>query len=254
MAMDTDVPIIDTAIQGWRDAMAAREKMPTLFWVAIAVMIGLGLLHFLSGVWLFLPLLSGVVFSVAQALALTPLAIAVHRFVLLDEIHDSYDFAPGDPRFQKFFVFTIALELLGAIPQVIAYLFAAVSTFLSSIVLLVLAVVTTIVAVRTVILFPSIAVDATGAEWRNAMADTKGQSWSVFFVLVCAVLPASVVSIVVVALFSASWLLTLVVLGFILPVITVFMVAAVAAAVSRLFAAYANQLGQPTNLHLRAVV
>jgi len=254
MAMDTDVPIIDTAIQGWRDAVAAREKMPTLFWVAIAVMIGLGLLHFLSGVWLFLPLLSGVVFSVAQALALTPLAIAVHRFVLLDEIHDSYDFAPGDPRFQKFFVFTIALELLGAIPQVIAYLFAAVSTFLSSIVLLVLAVVTTIVAVRTVILFPSIAVDATGAEWRNAMADTKGHSWSVFFVLVCAVLPASVASIVVVALFSASWLLTLVVLGFILPVITVFMVAAVAAAVSRLFAAYANQLGQPTNLHLRAVV
>ncbi len=254
MAMDTDVPIIDTAVQGWRDAVAAREKMPTLFWVAIAAMIGLGLLHFLSGVWLFLPLLSGVVFSVARALALTPHAIAVHRFVLLGEAHDNYDFAPADPRFQKFFVFTIALELLGVIPAIVASVFAFVAFALFWIVFLVLAIGAAIVTVRTVILFPSIAVDSTGAEWRNAVEDTKGHSWSVFFVLVCAVLPASVVSIVVVALFSASWLLSLVVQTFILPVITVFTVAAVAAAVSRLFAAYANQLGQPTNLHVRAAI
>lgn len=254
MANNTDVPIIDTAIQGWRDAVAAREKMPTLFWVAIAVMIALGVLHFLASVWIFLPLVSGVVFSLAQALALTPLAIAVHRFVLLDEVRDFYDFAPGDPRFQKFFIFTIALEVLGAIPRLIAYLFLYVSPVLSSIVLLILGIGTTIIAVRTVILFPSIAVDATGAEWRNAMADTKGHSWRVFFVLVCAVVPASVVAIVVLALFRESWVLTLIVLGLILPVITVFMVAAVAAAVSRLFAAYANQLGRPSNLYLRAAV
>jgi hypothetical protein len=250
MAMDTDVPIIDTAVQGWRDAVAAREKMPTLFWVATAVMIGLGLLHWLMG----MSLIALIVFSVARALALTPLAIAVHRFVLLDEVRDAYDFAPSDPRFQKFFVYAIALVVLFGIPWLVADLFGFVSGFLASIVRLVLAVAAAIVLVRTVILFPAIAVDATGAEWRNAMADTEGHSWSVFLVLVCAIVPASVVSIVVVALFSASWLLSLVVQGFILPVITVFMVAAVAAAVSRLFAAYANQLGRPTNVHLRAAV
>ena len=246
MAMDTDVPIVDTAIQGWRDAMAAREKMPTLFWVALAVMIGLGLLHFLAGMWL----IANIVFSLARALALTPLAIAVHRFVLLGEVHDAYDFAPTDPRFQKFFLYAVALEVLGAVPRIIA----AVSPIFSSIILLALSIAALIVLVRTVMLFPSIAVDSTGAEWRNAMEDSKGHSWSVFLVLVCSALPASLVAIVVLALFSASWLLTLLVVGFVLPGITVFMVAAVAAAVSRLFAAYANLLGRPSNLSLRAAV
>jgi len=254
MAMNTDVPIIDTAIQGWRDAVAAREKMPTLFWVAIAVMIGLGLLHFLSGVWIFLPLLSGVVFSIARGLALTPLAIAVHRFVLLGEVRDDYDFAPSDPRFQKFFMYVVALQILAVIPAIIAFLFAFVLPALFWIVHLVLLIGVAVVAVRTMILFPSIAVDSTGAEWRNAMADTEGRAWSVFLVLVCAIVPASVVAIVVVALFSASWLLSLLVQALVLPVITVMTVAALAAAVSRLFAAYANQLGQPSNLHLRAAV
>jgi hypothetical protein len=252
--MDTDVPIVDTAIQGWRDAVAAREKMPTLFWVAIAAMIGLGLLRFLLGVWVLPPLVNSVIFALAEALALTPFAIAIHRFVLLDEAHDTYDFAPDDPRFQKFVVYAVALAILSLVPSFIGDLFGFVSVFLASIVRLALAIAAAIVLVRTMILFPSIAVDSSRAEWRNAMADTKGHSWNVFLVLLCVALPASVVAFVVLALFSASWLLGLVVAGFVVPVIKVFMVAATAAAVSRLFAAYADQLGQPTGLHLRAAV
>ena len=45
MAMNTDVSIIDTAIQSWRDAASAREKMPILFWIAIGILIALGILH-----------------------------------------------------------------------------------------------------------------------------------------------------------------------------------------------------------------
>ena len=45
MAFTTDIPVIETAVQGWRDAMAARERMPMLFWIAGAVVIGLGILH-----------------------------------------------------------------------------------------------------------------------------------------------------------------------------------------------------------------
>ncbi len=159
MATGTDVPIVDTAIQGWRDAIAAREKMPTLFWVAIVAMIGLGLVHFILAVWLSLPLIGRLALLVVQPLILTPFAIAIHQFVLLGEVRDNFDFAPSEPRFQKFFGYMIALELLGVIPRIIAFLVAALSFFLSSIVWLILAVVAAVIAVRTVILFPAIALD-----------------------------------------------------------------------------------------------
>ena len=254
MANTSDMPIIETAIQAWRDAAAAREKMPMLFWTAIAILIALSILHMLLGGWGSFAFVLGVIFAVAQALALTPLAIAVHRFVLLGEVQDRYDFAPSDPRFQKFFLFTIALEVLGAIPQIIAFLFAIVAPFLAPFVLLILGIGAAIVGVRTAILFPSIAVDAPGADWRNALADAKGHSWRIFFVLFCVALPAVVVEFVLIAIFSWASLLAAIVLALIVPAITVFLVAAVAAAASRLYAAYANQLGRPANPYMRAAV
>jgi hypothetical protein len=246
MAMNTDVSIIDTAIQSWRDAASAREKMPNLFWIAIGILIALGILHQLIGGYLLV--VGAMVFSIAQALALTPLAISVHRFVLLGEARDSYDFAPGDPRFQKFFIFTIALEILGAMPSIIALPFLFIAPFLYSLVVLVLGILAAIVAVRNVMLFPSIAVDSAGADWSNAMADSKRHSWRIFFVLLCTVLPAVVLEPVLVALFSWISVLHVIVFALIIPIITVFVIAAAAAAASRLFSAYANRLGRPLNL------
>jgi hypothetical protein len=244
--MNADVSIIDTAMQAWRDAASAREKMPNLFWIAIGILVVLGILHGLIG-GNFLIVVS-IIFSIAQALALTPLAIAVHRFVLLGEARDAYDFAPGDPRFQKFFMFTIALEILGALPSIIALPFLFIAPFLYSLVVLVLAIVAAIVAVRTVMLFPSIAIDSAGADWRNALADSKGHSWRIFFVLLCTVLPAVVIEAIVVAIFSWVWVLSMIAFAIVIPIITVFVIAAAAAAASRLFSAYANQLGRPSNL------
>jgi hypothetical protein len=250
--MNTDVSIIDTAMQSWRDAASAREKMPNLFWIAIGILVVLGILHGLIG-GNFLIVVS-IVFSIAQALALTPLAIAVHRFVLLGEARDSYDFAPGDPRFQKFFIFTIALEILGALPSIVALPLLFIAPFLYSLVVLVLAIVAAIIAVRTVMLFPSIAVDSAGADWRNALADSKGHSWRIFFVLLCTVLPAVVIEAIVVAIFTWVWVLSVIAFAIIIPIITVFVIAAAAAAASRLFSAYANQLGRPSNLTSRVAV
>jgi hypothetical protein len=250
--MNTDVSIMDTAVQAWRDVLAARAKMPTLFWIAIGVMIALGVLHELIGIHFLI--VATIVFSIAQALALTPLAIAVHRFVLLGEARDAYDFAPGDARFQKFFLFTIALEILGAVPSLFALPFLLVAVFLYSLVALALTIAVAIIAVRTIMLFPSIAVDSAGAEWRNALADSKGHSWRIFFVLLCTVLPAVVAEIVIVAVFSWIPVLNVIVLALVVPVIAVCVIAAAAAAASRLFAAYANQLGRPTNLYSGAAV
>jgi hypothetical protein len=241
--MSADIAIVETAVQGWRDALAARAKMPTLFWVALAVLIGLSIVEGLLGGYL--GYVAGVIFGLAQAAAATPLAIAVHRFVLLGEARDSYDFNPGDARFQKFFLFTIALEILGAIPSIGGLLFLAFAPLLGSLVMLVLSIVVAIVAVRCAILFPSIALDSPGADWRNALADSKGHSWRIFLVLLCTVLPGSIAAILVVTIFSWSLLSAAIVIALILPAILVFTVAATAAAASRLYAAYANQLGRP---------
>ena len=252
MAVTAKVPIIETAVQAWRDAAIARERMPTLFWIAIAVLFGLNILQSLLGGWGAASFVGGVIFALAQALALTPVAIAVHRFILLDEARDRYDFAPGDPRFQKFFLFTIALEALGAIPRIVAFLLAIVAPLLAPLVLLALAIGAAIIGVRTAILFPSIAIDAPGADWRHAMADAKGHSWRIFLVLLCVVLPAAVIEIVLIALLSWIGLLGAIALGLIVPAVTIAVVAAGAAAASRLYAVYANQLGRPMNFYMRA--
>jgi hypothetical protein len=250
--MSTDVSIIDTAMQSWRDAASAREKMPNLFWVSIGILIALGILHQLIGGYLLV--VGSLVFSIAQALALTPLAISIHRFVLLGEARDSYDFAPGAPRFQRFFIFTIGLEILGALPSIIALPILLIAPFLYALVVLALAILAAIVAVRNVMLFPSIAVDSAGADWRNAMADAKGHSWRIFFVLLGAVLPAVLLETILVALFSWAWALHVILFALIIPIITVFVIAAAAAAASRLFSAYANQLGRPSNIAPHAAV
>jgi hypothetical protein len=250
MATDTDVPVIETAIQGWRDAMAARERMPMLFWIAGAVVIGLGILHVIVGYGIILSL----IFAIAQAAALTPLAIGVHRFVLLGEAHDGYEFAFGDARFQKFLMYIVALEVLTELPHIIAFPFAFVAGFLHGLVLIVLAVVAAVISVRCMILFAAIAVDAPGADWRNAIADSKGHSWRIFLVLLCTVAPAIIVAAIVMVILGFSLLTAALGVGVIVPAIVVAMTAAAAAAVSRLFAAYSSQLGRPGNLYLRAAV
>ena len=59
--------------------------------------------------------------------------------------------------------------------------------FVLGCILYVLAVI--VVTLRLIVLFPAIAVDAPGATWRNAMADTKGNAWRILFIGLLASLP-----------------------------------------------------------------
>jgi hypothetical protein len=253
MAMGTDLPVIETAMQGWRDAMAARERMPMLFWIGGGVVIGLGIVDVILG-FLGGGLILSLIFAIALAAALTPVAIGVHRFVLLGEAHDGYDFAFGDARFQKFLMYFVALGVLRELPYIIAFPFAFVAGFLHSLVLLILAIVAAVIAVRCMILFAAIAVDAPGADWRNAIADSKGHSWQIFLTLLCTIVPAVIVIAIVGALLGFSLVTAMLAFAVIIPAIIVALTAAVAAVVSRLFAAYSSQLGRPSNLYLRAAV
>jgi hypothetical protein len=104
-----------------------------------------------------------------------------------------------------------------------------------------------IASVRTIILFPAIAVDAPGATWRNAVSDTKGHGWYIFFLGLTALIPiATVGAIVVVAVLSA--------LGFtlgailVVPLVCLGMIVVLAtmvAVASRLYERLGDRVNQP---------
>jgi hypothetical protein len=109
------------------------------------------------------------------------------------------------------------------------------------------------VILRTLILFPSIAVDAPAAEWRNAMGDTKGHTWRVLFTLFCTMLPLIVFS------FFQLWLLKMemswtirIVTGVMQALVSVIVISVLAAMASHLYAAYAERVGRPPGVARQA--
>jgi hypothetical protein len=250
MAIGAETTVLSAAMSAWREALAARERMPNLFWTAMAGIAILNIVYFALTVMTFEPglvsLLIGLAYAIVHGLLLTPLAIAVHRFVLLNETMSAYKLDTRDPRFVRFFTFLAGLAVVMLIPRLIGDLFGP---FLGGrLVSLILSIVAAIILVRNVILFPAVAVDAPGADWRNAMADTKGHSWRVFFILLCVTLPpAIVVSIVLMVLFAipiVGWVIAVAVQA----AFVALAVAAMAAAASRLYVDYANALGRPMGL------
>jgi hypothetical protein len=261
-------PIVRSAITGWRDAVQAIGNMPVPARVAPFLI----MLAFSAGSFLLVtnlnatgrqpgPELVGLTLAlrIVVTFLVTPVAIAVHRFVLLGEVPGRYALNPSDPRFRRFFGFAAALNLIGAIWLVSAIptkqeLGPATSTTLAFTLLMLLVVIvvvpiTMIVSVRTVILFPAIAIDAADASWRNAMRDSKGHSWRVFFILFATALPALVPTFLLAKLAGAG---AIVWTGMILIVVEAILggltICAVAAVASRLYQAFATSLGRPPSL------
>jgi hypothetical protein len=199
MASDTNPSITNIAFVGWRDALRAISDMtpvvaPT-FVLALIVETGYRVLP-APGLSI-ATMLALLLLIIMQSLVLTPLVIAVHRYVLLDEVTQHYRLNPADPRFQRFFGLTLAIRALWFLPLLFPLLFmpalfiiaARLALFVSIAAALVTVVIVAIVTLRTIILFPAIAIDAPGAGWRNAIDDSKGHTWRLFFAFLLASLP-----------------------------------------------------------------
>jgi hypothetical protein len=258
VANGSSLSVIGSGVTAWRDAFAAFNRMPVLFAAAFAAVLALqalassvipkGPASASSGIGVQL-LEFGV--EIIQGVLLTPLAIAVHRYVLLGEIAGSYRIEPADQRFRRFVLFTVIIQLILGVPN---WLMAATepepgagpSSLLGVIVTFILFVGALIVTLRTLILFPAIAVDAPGATWANALRDTKGHSWLAFFIVLAVGIPALVVFLPI-----YFWLLWpagpsfggLIVFVVLQSVFTLLAIAAFAAMASRLYAAFGHRLG-----------
>ncbi len=241
------------AVTAWRDAFAAAHQMPVVLGVAMLAVFPLDVLSIPIiprkvdaslglGVEIF-SFIAGLV----QGFLLTPVAIAVHRFVLFGEREASYRLEPANPRFRRFFFFTVVIHILIAIPAVVVGLMplGPGSSASGFIMLAVFGVFTAIVMLRTLILFPAIAADAPGAELSNAVRDSKGHSWRILFIVIAVAVP--IVMVYAPMFYWLRWpsepnLGGTVVLVALEAAETVIATAAYAAVASRLFMALADRL------------
>ena len=250
---DAKPAIIETAWQGWRYAFAAFSRMP--------LVLGAGMLLTLVVTLVTFPLmpvgaresgltetLIGLVIGVVQGFLLTPVAIATHRFVLLGELAPRYAPDPKDARFMRFFVFSVVYQLLVVVPATLMQFTDKTSGWLAGLLGFagfVLFIAAMIISLRVLILFPAIAVDARGADWRNALLDSKGHTWRIFFIVLLTALPMLVVAIPL--YYTFAWppgpgVAAATVLSVFQAVIGVLALAAFAAVASRLFAAFSRRL------------
>jgi hypothetical protein len=195
-------PVIETAVIAWRDAFRVIEVMPVVAGIAFVLSLVMSLSIYaintnpyalVGSPWLPIILIGA---SIVQAVLLAPLAIAVHRFVLLGEKTNRYPLDPTSSRYLRFVGFAILVKILWQIPSTIESLIPADSGLAGvvGIPAFVLVITVVIMVVRRAILFPAIAIDAPGATWSKARLDTKGSSWRVAFVFVLTALPILVIN------------------------------------------------------------
>jgi hypothetical protein len=162
---------VGTALRDVREALSALF-MPALIGLVILFAMQILRAPIVTGLTAGPPasktLLIILVYEAVKAFLMTPYAIAVHRFIILGEKTTSYRIAPAETRFRRFFGWSLALLMLVSTPAAISTLFEPGPT--RFVVLVVLSIAATLVVIRAIILFPAVAVDAPGANWRQAMA------------------------------------------------------------------------------------
>jgi hypothetical protein len=242
-------PIIGSAITAWRDALHAVRAMKAVAGIAFLLTMAVSAPEAAVNAYLFsgedggwAKEVTGVVFLAVRNLVATPFAIAVHRHLLLGETMQRYSLDISNPRLLRFFAFVMALDLAFSLP-------GWISPELRSWASVVLFFLVTGVALRCVMIFPAIAVDAAGASLRNAWLDAKGHSWRISWIVLITAAP--IIGIMILGVLLIIWLPGLVekiVVAVIDPLMTFWMITGVAAAASRLYAVYGDRLGRPASL------
>ncbi len=205
--MNPEAPRIWQAVAlAWCDTGRVLRKLPVLTFVALLIVLALELVLFYipTAVWTHVPaILLSAGWLAAHPFFLTPYLIAVHRFIILGETTAIYRLVPTDKRFQRYFVWSLVPAAIMPAASGLIHLISldmSLPSVISTIAAVVALAVMAMVAARIVTLFPAIAVDAPDASWGRAIADTKGNTWRVFSVVLLAILPLAVAGIAVTGL------------------------------------------------------
>lgn len=181
--------VFATAGLAFSDTVRAARAMPTLTAVSSAAAIGYALFNHVAprdgepG---------GLLVGLVSAILMTPIFIAVLRFIIMEDVAPSYRLDLNDARFRAYCAWSFALYLVVQLPTSLATAYlegdqrglAAVAWI----------VVSTAVTVWSILIFPAIAADAPGATLRSALADLRGSFWRVLAVLWGTYLPFLIVA------------------------------------------------------------
>jgi hypothetical protein len=192
------LPIWRLVALSYVDVWRAMRAMPMLFgcaaMIVLAVRVAIQLLPQQIEAGPVFGTLSAIVEDAVQYFCLTPIMVALHRFVIRGDITRSYTVDLGDKAFFPFFAWTMVLSIVWALVSGISELLLArtVAQYVRLInvaVLLTAYAVLVWLALRLMVLFPAIAVGANGATARHAFADTKGDAAKLLAILVLAFIP-----------------------------------------------------------------
>src|SRR5580700_11131068 len=114
------LPIMPTLVAAYRDLGRLLTAMRALMLSAFFIMLATSVAAELVPQRLWDQELTGEALGLAQnaieAFLLTPIIIAIHRFVILDEITPNYMVPIGEPVFGIFFAWLLALKVLIGLP------------------------------------------------------------------------------------------------------------------------------------------
>lgn len=189
------LPVRPTIVAAYRDLGRLLSAMPGLMLCALVIMLasaaGADLVP--GRLWdqQFAGEVLGLVQNAFEALLLTPVVMAIHRFVILDKITRGYTLPIGERVFGVFFGWLFGLKVLiglpfGTLSLAEAFNWSPRAIILAFAVVLIAALT---VVLRLLILLPALAVGAAGATASRALADTNGHVLRILAVLFLALLP-----------------------------------------------------------------
>jgi hypothetical protein len=252
------LPILPTLVAAYRDLGRLLTAMRALMLSAFFIMLATSVAAELVSQRLWDQELAGEALGFAQnaieAFLLTPVVIAIHRFVILDKITSKYTVPLGEPVFGIFFGWLLSLKVLIGLPFDLLGVLQTLNWSLpASTLAFALALIAAVgVLLRLTILLPALAVEAPGATLSHALADTKGHVLRVlalFFLALAPWLGAAIGGVLLLgrgATITGSPLAMLsLVMGGVLQMITLSLTAVIASHAFMALAAQVKRAAQP---------
>lgn len=206
------LPIWRLVTLSYIDVWRALRAMPVLFAFGAMIVLAVRIVaqavpdRFQTG-----PLfgsISIIVQDAVQYFCLTPIMIAIHRFIIRGDVTRSYAVDLGDAAFLPFFAWIMAISIVfsvvfGATELLAVKLGASAShaMFVTAVLLAAYAAAVWLL-LRLIVLFPAIAVGAKGATAGNAFADTGGYNLRLFAIFILSFIPPIVMGVVFALLFG----------------------------------------------------
>jgi hypothetical protein len=252
------LPIVSTLVAAYRDFGCLLTAMRVLMLCAFLIVLATSVAADLVPQRLWDQQLAGEALGLAQnaveAFLLTPIFIAIHRFVILDKITSNYTVPIGEPAFGIFFGWLLALKVLVGLPIDLLGVVETLDWSLpaSTLTFAVALIAAVCVSLRLTILLPALAVEAPGATLLHALADTKGHVLQVLVLFSLALAPWVAANIGGVFLLGRGAMITgsplailSLVMGGVLQTITLSLAAVIASYAFMALAAQVKRTAQP---------